>query len=153
MLLFAMSWSLNSCSTTILYWWKFGSSCKILLTLRLDIPRATEYLLAQQLGLLMNDCLRALVFCGDRTARTLTGGFFLNMEALVLKCSVHNCIVLGQGTFSWWEIVKCLRNIHCGSTTESPFLKKTVSTINTLPCALHCSMATATTTAASVKIS
>jgi hypothetical protein len=39
---------------TILYGWKFRSVYKIL-TLLSDIPRATECLLAERLGLLMND--------------------------------------------------------------------------------------------------
>jgi hypothetical protein len=96
---FAISRSLNSCTTTILYGWKFGSLCKILLTLRSDIPRATEYLLAQRLGLLMNYCIRASVFCGNRIVRTSTGAFILNTEALVLKFPVHSCMVLRKGTF------------------------------------------------------
>jgi hypothetical protein len=73
--------------------------CKILPTLRSDIPRATEHLLAERLGLLTNDCLTASMFCGDRTVRTLPGGFFFNAEALILKFSAHNFMVLRQGTF------------------------------------------------------
>jgi hypothetical protein len=57
---FAVSQSLNSCTTTILYGWKFRSLCKILLALQSDIPRATEYLMAEHLGLHMNDCLSVL---------------------------------------------------------------------------------------------
>jgi hypothetical protein len=65
-----------------LYGEKFRSLRKILLTLRSDIPRATEYLLAERLELLTDDCLKASMFSGDRTARTLSVGFFFNAEAL-----------------------------------------------------------------------
>jgi hypothetical protein len=81
LLRFAMSLSLNSCTTTILYGRNFRSLCKILLKLRSDIPRATEYLLAEGLGLLTNDCLTASMFFGDCTVRILPGVFYA--EALV----------------------------------------------------------------------
>jgi hypothetical protein len=96
---FAITQSLNSCTDTILYAWKFKSLCKILLTLLSDVPRATECLLAERLGLRMNDCLTASIFSGDRTVRTLPGGFFFNAEALVLKFSTYKCVVLREGTF------------------------------------------------------
>jgi hypothetical protein len=93
---FAISRSLNFFTTAILYGWKFRSLCKILPTLLSDIPKAREYLLAERLGLLMNDCLTASMFCGDRTLSTLAGGLFFNAEALVLKFSTHNYMVLRQ---------------------------------------------------------
>jgi hypothetical protein len=119
---FVMSWLLNSCTTTILYGWKFRSLCKILLTLQSDIHRATVCFLAECLWLLMNDCLTASVFCGDSTACTLPSSaffkaealvlclvvFFFNAEALILTVSTHNCMVLQQGTIQWWAILKCL---------------------------------------------
>jgi hypothetical protein len=74
---FAMSQSVNSCTTTILYEYKFLSFCKILCTLWLDIPRAKECPLAERPKLLMNNCLIASMFCGDRTVCTQPGGFFL----------------------------------------------------------------------------
>jgi hypothetical protein len=73
----ATSRSLSSYTTAILSGWKFRSLCKILLTLGSDIPRATEYLLAERLEQLMNDCLTTSMFCGDRTARTLAVVSFL----------------------------------------------------------------------------
>jgi hypothetical protein len=49
--------------------------------LRSDIPRAKESLLAECLGVLMNDCLTGSVSCVNRTVHTLYGGVFFNMEA------------------------------------------------------------------------
>jgi hypothetical protein len=137
-----MSQLLNSCTTTILYGWKFRTLCKILLMLRLDVHRAAEYLLAERVGLLMNDCLTASVFCGDCVVHALPAGLFFNAEALILKFSTHNCMVLCQGTFSWRAILKCMRNIRCILTTES--FCKNVSTMKVQCCTLHYSMATAT---------
>jgi hypothetical protein len=48
---------------------------KILPMLPSDIPRETEYFLADRIGLRMNDLLTASMFCGDRTVLTLLGGF------------------------------------------------------------------------------
>jgi hypothetical protein len=90
---------LKSCTTTIFYGWKFRSLCKILLTLRSDIPRATEYLVDERLGLLMNDCLTASMFCGDSTVRTQPAGFFFTAEALVLMFRAHNLTVRGKVLF------------------------------------------------------
>jgi hypothetical protein len=104
--------------------WKFRSLCKIFVMLRTDIPRATEYLLAERLGLPMNYCLTAYMFCGDRTVCTQAGGLFLNAEVLILEFSTHNCKVLRQGTFPWRGVLRCLRNIRCILITESPFKKK-----------------------------
>jgi hypothetical protein len=40
------------------------------------------------------------MFCGDRIVLTLHGGIFFNAEALLLKFSAHNCMVLQNGTFT-----------------------------------------------------
>jgi hypothetical protein len=60
--------------------------------MRSDIPRVTQCLLTERLRLLI-DCLTASRFYGDRTVRTLEA------EALILKFSTRNCIVLEQGNF------------------------------------------------------
>jgi hypothetical protein len=123
MLQFAMTWSLNSCNSIILYRWKFRSLCKIFLALQSDVPRATDYLVAERLGLLMNDCLTTSMFYGSHTVHTLPGGFFCNAEALALKLSTHNSMVLQQGMFPWWAVLKYLQNIHRTLTTVSIFKK------------------------------
>jgi hypothetical protein len=64
---------------------------EILLTLRSDIPRATEYLLAERLVL-----LTASLFCGDRTVRTLPGGLLFSAEALILNVSTRNCMSMSM---------------------------------------------------------
>jgi hypothetical protein len=46
----------------------------VVLTLRSDIPGVTESLLAERLGLLMNNCLAASMLCGDQTVRPVPGG-------------------------------------------------------------------------------
>jgi hypothetical protein len=70
-----------------LYVFKNGLSERVKLTdrlvldaLRLDIPRATEYLMAERLGFLKSDCLTASFYCGDCIARIRYGESFFNAE-------------------------------------------------------------------------
>jgi hypothetical protein len=132
MLRFAISWSLNSHATTILYRWKFRSLCKILLALWSDIPRAKDCLVVECLGLLMSDCLTASLFCGVHTLHTLHDGFFCTTEALVLKYSTHNFMIVLQRIFQWWTILKYLQNIHFTLKKESPLTVMVWFSVGTL---------------------
>jgi hypothetical protein len=93
---FAVSQLHNCCTTTILYGWKFKSLCKILFMLQLDIPRATECLLAECIGLLI--MVVSQPQCSVAIALYAPGGFFFNMEAPILNFFTHKCAVLWQGS-------------------------------------------------------
>jgi hypothetical protein len=107
MVQFATSQSLNFCTTTILYKWKFWFFCKILLILWSDIPREKECLLTECLGLLTNDSLTASMFCVWWShVHAHASVSIYNVEALALNLSTHNCMC-GKELFceeQYWNV-------------------------------------------------
>jgi hypothetical protein len=108
----------------------------------LDMLRATEYLLADRLGLRPLAARALSMFSGVRIILTLPSGIFFIAEAVVRNFSTHFLMVLRSGPVPCPPMLKCQPNIRCVRITESLFLKTSVRRTHSLqqitdPCLLN----------------